>query len=104
MIEFDYPCDSPNICPEYGAYLHKELLKDENKIVLTCQVGCCSYEKTERYSHLSFTFVYRDEFITKVKAKNLEEAIEKIETANWQRTVYSLWNEYLDFDYEPVLE
>ncbi len=91
-------------CPRCGAELYEEIWEDKKTIYLVCEKDGCGYEKTMKYKHLKFSFTYRDEFTTVVVAKNIEEARKKIESVDWKRAEYDLWEEYLDVEYSPVVK
>lgn len=104
MGEVKLSCERALTCPQCGAYLYQEVLEDEKKVNLFCQENGCNYENIAKYECLRFSFTYRDEFTTEVVAKNLDEAMKKLDHANWQRTVHELWEEYLDVEYNPIFE
>ena len=91
-------------CPRCSALLYEEVCEDEKTIYLVCEKNGCGYQKKIKYEHLKFSFTYRDEFTTEVVAKNIEEAIKKIESVDWKRTGYDLWEDYLDVEYSPVVK
>ncbi|MGA2322897.1 MAG: hypothetical protein ABSG22_03520 [Sedimentisphaerales bacterium] len=91
-------------CPRCSAQLYEEVYEDEKTIYLVCEKNGCGYEKKIKYKHLKFSFTYRDEFTTDVVAKNIEEAMKKIESVDWKRTDCDLWEDYLDVEYSPVVK
>jgi uncharacterized pyridoxamine 5'-phosphate oxidase family protein len=104
MIKISLAYEESTICPECEAILYQEVWEDEKKLYLVCEQDGCDYERLISYENIKFTFTYRDEFTTDVMARNIEEAMEKIDDVNWKRTSSSLWKDYLQAEYFPFCE
>lgn len=104
MLRVELYYQSRTICPMCEAQLYQEIWEDESKVYLVCERSGCDYQAIVKYEYIKFSFTYRDEFTTEVIAKNIEEALGKIDDATWKRTGYNLWKDYLDARYYPVFE
>ena len=104
MEEIEISNEKQLMCPKCGAPLCQQWLEYGSKFHLFCEEGDCKYEETIQPERIRFSFKYRDEFTTEVVAKNLEEAMKKIDDSNWRRTIFGLWNEYLEVECDPVID
>ena len=98
-------CSDKSItCPNCGSQVYDEVWEDERKVYLVCEQKGCDFEAIIEYEYVKFTFRYRDEFTTEILDRSLEEALDKINSASWRRTGWSLWEEYLEVRYQPDYE
>jgi uncharacterized pyridoxamine 5'-phosphate oxidase family protein len=104
MLKVELSCDELMICPKCGSQLCQEVLEAEKKVYVVCEESGCAYEATIEYESIEFRFTYRDEFTTEVTARNIEEALKRIEQVNWKRTPYYLWRDYLEARYYPSVQ
>lgn len=104
LLKVEPSCDEVTVCPKCGSKLYQEVWEEESKVYLACDQTGCNYETKTEYEYIKYKFTYRDEFTTEVIARNIEEALERIDSATWRRTPYYLWPEYLEARYHPVYE
>jgi len=104
MLKIRLSYNESTICPKCGSRLYQEVWEDEKKVYLVCEQNGCGYETIVEYEYIKFNFIYRDEFTTDVIARNIKEAMEKIDDANWKRTPFYLWKDYLEAQYYPFCE
>ena len=104
MLKINLLYNENVICPKCGFELHQEVWEDEKKVYLVCDQNSCDYETIVEYEYVKYNFIYRDEFTTDVIARNIEEAMEKIDDANWKRTPFNLWKDYLEVKCYPFYE
>ena len=104
MLKINLSYEESTICPKCGAILYQEVWEDEKKVYLMCEKDDCDYETIIEYEYIKYSIIYRDEFTTDVIARNIEEAMEKIDHTNWKRTSFSLWKDYLEAQYFPFYE
>lgn len=90
-----------NVCPKCGSMLHEEVYENISSLYLSCIKPGCGYEHEIKYHNMKFKFVYREEFVTEIVAKSLEEAIKKLDHVTWRRTDWYLWDDYFDVTYYP---